>query len=224
MRNYLICCSKKWFSKDFPYKKLKNTSFFYISKKEDLTVEYLKKINPLSIFFTHWHWLVPANIIENYDCILFHPSPLPFGRGGSPIQNMIFRGFKSTPLCALKMSSELDAGPIYKKIEISLEGDLKNIFSRIKVASEKIILELITSKLKPKPQIGKPEYFIRRKPEQSEIKTKEGLISIYDKIRALDGLDYPRAFINYGNKKFEFSNAKIKDNHITARVKIKIKE
>ena len=164
------------------------------------------------------------NIVNNYKCILFHPSPLPYGRGGSPIQNMIFRGFKSTQLCAIKMSSELDAGPIYKTLDISLEGNLKKIFSRIKVASEEIILELINSKLKPKPQIGKPLYFKRRKPDQSEIIIKEGLSSIYDKIRALDGLDYPRAFIKHGNKKFEFSNAKLKDNELTATVKIKIKE
>ena len=125
MKNYLICCSKKWFSKDFPYKKIKNSSFYYISKKEDLNMAYLKKIKPLLIFFTHWHWLVPPNIVNNYKCILFHPSPLPYGRGGSPIQNMIFRGFKSTQLCAIKMSSELDAGPIYKTLDISLEGNLK---------------------------------------------------------------------------------------------------
>ena len=50
MKNYLICCSKKWFSKDFPYKKIKNSSFYYISKKEDLNMAYLKKIKPLLIF------------------------------------------------------------------------------------------------------------------------------------------------------------------------------
>ena len=33
---------EKWFSKDFPYKKIKNFSFYYISK-EDLNMAYLKK-------------------------------------------------------------------------------------------------------------------------------------------------------------------------------------
>ena len=36
-------------------------------------------------------------------------------RGGTPIQNMILRGFKKTKICALKMSEKIDQGPIYLK-------------------------------------------------------------------------------------------------------------
>ena len=38
---------------------------------------------------------------------------LPFGRGGSPLQNLIVRGYKETMLSAIKCVGEVDAGPIY---------------------------------------------------------------------------------------------------------------
>ncbi len=59
-----------------------------------------------------------SNIIKNYNCICFHTAPLPYGRGGSPIQNLIKRNYKKTPICALKMSNKIDAGPIFLKKNI----------------------------------------------------------------------------------------------------------
>ena len=46
---------------------------------------------------------MPSEIIRNYECICFHETDLPFGRGGSPIQNLIVRGFKTTKISAIKM-------------------------------------------------------------------------------------------------------------------------
>ena len=40
---------------------------------------------------------------------------LPYGRGGSPLQNLIVRGHKHTMISAIKCVKELDAGPIYLK-------------------------------------------------------------------------------------------------------------
>ena len=40
---------------------------------------------------------------------------LPFGRGGSPLQNLIVRGYKSTKLTAIKVQSGIDTGDIYLK-------------------------------------------------------------------------------------------------------------
>ena len=53
---------------------------------------------------------------QDLNRIVFHTAPLPYGRGGSPIQNLIVRGHISpAPVCALKMVSGLDEGPIYDK-------------------------------------------------------------------------------------------------------------
>ena len=43
---------------------------------------------------------------------------LPFGRGGSPLQNLIERGIKQTKISAIKCVKELDGGDIYLKRDL----------------------------------------------------------------------------------------------------------
>jgi methionyl-tRNA formyltransferase len=40
---------------------------------------------------------------------------LPFGRGGSPLQNLISRKIYNTKLSAIRVVKELDAGPVFLK-------------------------------------------------------------------------------------------------------------
>ncbi|MDZ7775688.1 MAG: hypothetical protein U5L09_08890 [Bacteroidales bacterium] len=79
-----------------------NDSFKIINKKEELSLELLKKITPEYVFFPHWSYIIPESIFNNYECIVFHMTDLPFGRGGSPLQNLISRGYKETKISALK--------------------------------------------------------------------------------------------------------------------------
>ena len=69
-----------------------------ITKKEDLTYEKIIKINPEYIFLPHWSWIIPEEIYNNFECVVFHMTDLPFGRGGSPLQNLILRGIKKQKL------------------------------------------------------------------------------------------------------------------------------
>ena len=55
---------------------------------------------------------------------------LPYGRGGSPLQNLIVRGKKDTMLSAIQVEKELDAGAIYMKMPLSLEGSAAQILRR----------------------------------------------------------------------------------------------
>ena len=95
----IICNSKKWFTLDEKF--FRNNTVKFITKKDELSIEFLQKFNPDYIFFTHWNWIVPEDIHNNYRCVVFHTAPLPYGRGGSPIQNLIFNGFESSSVCAL---------------------------------------------------------------------------------------------------------------------------
>ena len=47
---------------------------------------------------------------------------LPFGRGGSPLENLILRGHTSTVISAIKCAPELDSGDIYLQKPLSLYG------------------------------------------------------------------------------------------------------
>lgn len=67
-----------------------------IKEKQDLSKEALDEFRPEMVFFPHWSYIIPAEIYENYTCIVFHMTDLPFGRGGSPLQNLIVRGIYET--------------------------------------------------------------------------------------------------------------------------------
>lgn len=94
---------------------------------------------------------------------------LPYGRGGSPLQNLIVRGLTATKLSALRVEVGLDTGPVYLKMDLSLSGTAEEIFVRVNKLVGKMIVEIIQNNLQPVPQEGDPVVFKRRKPEQSDM-------------------------------------------------------
>ena len=178
-------------------------------------------ISPVKIFIPHWSYIIPSAIFERYECIVFHMTDLPYGRGGSPLQNLIVRGLTATKLSALRVEVGLDTGPVYLKMDLSLSGTAEEIFVRVNKLVGKMIVEIIQNNLQPVPQEGDPVVFKRRKPEQSDMSGLEKLEEIFDYIRMLDADGYPHAYIEKGEFRYEFTRASIKaDGSIVADVKI----
>ncbi|RCW48197.1 MULTISPECIES: formyltransferase family protein [Halanaerobium] len=193
-----------------------------ITDKNELNYEKLNSFNPEYIFFPHWSWIIPDNIYNNFNCVVFHMTDLPYGRGGSPLQNLIVRGIENTKISALKVDGGLDTGPIYLKKDLNLNGTAEEIFLRSSsLIFNEMIPEIINNEIIPKEQKGEVVEFKRRKPYQSEIKNDFSLSKVYDHIRMLDAEGYPDAFIEYGDIKLEFSRAKLTADGIVADVKIK---
>ena len=162
-------------------------------------------------------------IHSNFNCIVFHTAPLPYGRG-SPIQNLILNEIKEAPVCALKMTSELDSGPIYTKRTISLDGSLHQILKKINTAINIMIEELIINLPEPKEQVGEVFTFERLSLADNELQTNKSLKFIYDQIRMVDSSDYPNAYINLGKFKIEFYEAEFDNDTIEAKCLIQINE
>jgi methionyl-tRNA formyltransferase len=134
---------------------------------------------------------------------------------------LIVRGFTNTKISALKVVNELDAGDIYLKKDLSLNGTAGEIFERADKIIESMIVEIIEHDIKPTPQEGEPYVFKRRKPDESNIEELESIKSIYDYIRMLDADGYPHAFIETEYFKYEFTNATLNpDKSIIANVRI----
>ena len=223
MENILIVSEKSWNKELVSY--LQSTmpqyAFYLISQKEDFTVERIGSISPVKIFIPHWSYIIPSAIFERYECIVFHMTDLPYGRGGSPLQNLIVRGLTATKLSALRVEVGLDTGPVYLKMDLSLSGTAEEIFVRVNKLVGKMIVEIIQNNLQPVPQEGDPVVFKRRKPEQSDMSGLEKLEEIFDHIRMLDADGYPHAYIEKGEFRYEFTRASIKaDGSIVADVKI----
>lgn len=221
METYIVVGTKKWNRRIFDEKISHfKGKWVLIDNKDDLTLVNIKQYNPRYIFFLHWSWLVPENIFENFECICFHMADVPYGRGGSPLQNLIMNGHRQTKLTALRMVNELDAGPVYMKRDLCLEGNAEEIYLRATYLSAEMIKDIMTTNPVPMPQIGEAVVFKRRTPAQSVIPSFDSLIQLHDFIRMLDADGYPHAFIEYNGFRYEFSRANIYDGHIIADVKI----
>lgn len=194
--------------------------WIYIGDREELTREHVDTFNPRYLFFLHWSWRVPADIFERCECVCFHMTDVPYGRGGSPLQNLILRGHTSTVLAALRMTAEYDAGPVYLKSDLGLAGTAEQIYSRSAQRSAEMIERIIREHPTPVPQTGDCVPFRRRTPEESQIPAASSPSQLYDFIRMLDADGYPRAFAQHNGYRYEFSNAELRDDRVTADVVI----
>lgn len=217
---YIVASCKPWNESNFNLLKSEiEADWRWVSTQEQLS-QALLTCNPRYIFFLHWNWFVAGDIWKNHECICFHMTDVPYGRGGSPLQNLIVVGHKETKLSALRMVEEMDAGPVYTKRPLSLEGRAESIYRRAGALSFDIIRWLIANEPTPVPQQGEGITFKRRKPAQSILPAQGDLETVYDHIRMLDAPSYPLAFIEHGEFRLEFSNAVFKGDDVTADVKI----
>jgi methionyl-tRNA formyltransferase len=219
--NYIIAFSKNWnyYHHDINLSH-KDSKWFFFTKKDQLSIENISQINPRYIFFPHWSYIIPEEIYSNFECVIFHMTDVPFGRGGSPLQNLIARGIYETKLTALKCTKEIDAGPVYTKRELSLHGNAEEIYIRTNKLCFDIIKWIVETEPSPTKQTGEAVLFPRRSPQEGEISHLKTLTQIFDYIRMLDAEGYPPAFLTTDCFKFEFSRASLKKDQILADVRI----
>ncbi len=199
-----------------------NKQFQYVlfTDKKSCNKEFLDAFNPTLILFYGWSWMVPKKIVDTYDCICLHPSPLPLYRGGSPIQNQIQNSETDSRVSLFKMDEGMDTGPVYPmSYHISLMDPLNIIFDNIRIGGEMLttfmLEDLLNGDLKFSDQGKGATTFKRLKPEDSEIKPQDFLKHnasfLYNKIRSLEE-PYPECFIKCKTGKIIFKNVDYKDD------------
>jgi methionyl-tRNA formyltransferase len=219
-KDIIFASCKSWHKPLFESLKSKfDFNWMYVSMPSELD-GVVDATNPKYIFFLHWNWLVPERIWKKYECVCFHMTDVPYGRGGSPLQNLILAGHKETKLTALQMVSEMDAGPVYTKRSLKLEGTAQEIYVRAGALSAELIEWILENEPVPVEQVGKAVMFKRRKPEQSHLPETGSLLSTYDFIRMLDADGYPHAFIEHGELMLKLSKAKLENGRLIAEVEI----
>ncbi len=219
MKTYVVATVKPWnvaaFRRRTP---LLPGVWHLIDRREDLTPERLEAINPRYVFFPHWSWVVPREVLHVAECVCFHMTGVPYGRGGSPLQNLIARGHQRTKLSALRMVDDLDAGPIYAQCTLDLSGRAQEIYVRAADQVYDLIGTIIRREPVPLPQDGPATVFRRRRPEQSRIPKLAGLPHLYDHIRMLDAETYPLAFVETEGYRLEFCRPELKHDALHAQV------
>lgn len=183
-----------------------------IIKNKTINYKIINSINPQYILFYGWSWKVPAKLTKKYKCIMLHPSKLPKFAGGSPIQNQIIRNVKKSGITLFRMNEKIDDGNLIYQSNLSLKGNLNNIFDRIITKGTYLSLKMFKKYVEKKQKVKK--IYKRLKPKNSEItfnelKNKTGLYLI-NKIRMLQN-PYPNPYIRTkDNKKLIIKNAILK--------------
>jgi methionyl-tRNA formyltransferase len=225
---FIFASKDNYFSnKLFTKLKTKYLDFVYVSSNDDLTknIEKFNK-NIDKIFFFHWSYIIPKEIVNKYKCINIHTSNLPFGKGGSPIQNQIVENIISSKVNALLMNDKIDDGPIYTSRNITLQGNLFDIWIIIVELSYDIINEIIEKNIEPIEQkkIENEIIYKRRKNNIVPFEIENDIENIYNFIRMLDREDYPNPHIKIGNYILNFSRAYFNGKNILCDIKIEKNE
>jgi len=235
MNNFYLVCSEKIWNKNNYTKYFGNNKRFMMVEEAQLLrtivghCEYDQGFSkPRMIFFPHWSHIIPKEIYENHECVMFHMTDLPQGRGREPLQWLIESGKQDTVISVFKCSEGIDSGPIYDRIPLSLGGCAEEIYNRCSDLIFKKIKQMVDTaemglKENLEVQVGKPS---KCGDPTNEILLDAiyNLDEIYNKIRAWDSISYPKAYIDMDDFLFEFSNAILRHNCVEANVKIIMKE
>ncbi|MFG6535315.1 GNAT family N-acetyltransferase [Sulfitobacter sp. 1A16787] len=222
MTQYIVATDRPWAVQAFIESRNRLPGeWLLVTSAADLEAA-VARLTPRYVFFPHWSHIVPRVILERVECVCFHMSDVPYGRGGSPLQNLILRGHRSTVLTALRMTDDIDAGPVYAKQPLSLEGSAEEVFQRAAVQTVDVIAEIVQHEPIPTRQLDSGALnFARRKPLQSALPGRGDIEGIYDHIRMLDAPGYPKAYIDHGPFRITLSGAKLgEDGSAFARAQI----
>jgi methionyl-tRNA formyltransferase len=220
--------SKPWCEEIFDFSCLvlspENYDLIHIRHKKEL--EAIKDFQSSdNLLFIHWNWLVPREITDKYKCICFHMTDLPYGRGGSPLQNLLMRDASSTKISAIKMTQVLDAGPVYLKRDLALRGSALDIYLRAGQLSLIMAKDIISGDIQPTPQVGKVVEFERLAPANNLIQENNlSLEHFKNMVRMVDAPGYPNAYILYGNLKIIFRNVNQKDDKLFGKFTVERKK
>jgi methionyl-tRNA formyltransferase len=170
-----------------------------IRSKKEYNEETIRKYNPDYVLFYGWSWIIDKKLLEDYTCIMLHPSPLPKYRGGSPIQNQIINGEKDSAVSLFIMDQGIDTGDLIAQEHLSLEGQLFDILDRITQIGTRLTLSFLKNGFtRLKQDEAQATFFPRRKVSENEITIEELLNKngeyLYNKIRMLQD-PYPNSYI-----------------------------
>jgi methionyl-tRNA formyltransferase len=184
---------------------------------EEIRHAVLSQSDNCTVFVPHYSKIIDLREFPEVRFIGFHTGDLPRDRGGSPIQKKIINKEYLTRVSAIAIETKIDSGAIYTYRAINLsEGDIEFILRKISLLISSMMTEIALGDLKPFPQAESIEVNKRFTMSDSELPKRAHINDLYDRIRMVDGLDYPNAFIEQDNYKVFFTKVQKKDGVLFA--------
>ena len=153
-------------------------------------------------------------LVLNKHNIVVHASALPKGKGWSPATWQILDGKNEIPLTLFEATEKVDAGDIYIRDIIKLNGSELIDEWREKLGEKIIemcllfIEKLMKKNLKMEAQNDNETFYPRRSPEDSRIDPEKTISEQFNLFRVVDNDFYP-AFFDYKGCRYSLKISKI---------------
>ncbi len=203
---------------EFDIKKLcqKHKILYFCDTKINSKLKKLKKTNVKLALSINYKARLSKNLLKLFEFGVFnaHLGDLPKFRGNATPNWAIIKQKKNIPLCFHKMSSQIDEGPIAKKIFYKITnktyvGDIYNWLSKITPKEfYKLYMSIINKKVNLKKQKGKPLIVFSRKEHDSRINWNKNSNEIYNLVRA-SSTPFKGAFTYFNKTKIRILVCKI---------------
>ncbi|MDY7000167.1 MAG: formyltransferase family protein [Thermodesulfobacteriota bacterium] len=148
--------------------------------------------------------LAPETLQKNKHNLVVHESDLPKGRGWSPVAWQVLGGADEIPVCLFEAVEEADAGPVYLRDSIKLDGTelLPEIRRRQGMKTVQICLDFLLKwpDLTPAPQSGEATFFPRRTMGDDRLDPDKSLAGNFNHLRIVDNENYPAWFEHKGRR------------------------
>ena len=161
--------------------------------------------------------------IPKFGTINLHAGPLPYYRGGSPLNWMIINGEKKIGISIIQVDTGIDTGPILaqKFFKLSPNETINKLVKRVNkfypILLRKTLKKINKLQIKKITQNrNEGTYFPKRKPEDGQIKFNTHTSSEIDRlVRALQ-YPYPGAYFYYKKNKIQIYQVTINKTDFSA--------
>ncbi|MEX0330100.1 MAG: UDP-2,4-diacetamido-2,4,6-trideoxy-beta-L-altropyranose hydrolase [Puniceicoccaceae bacterium] len=179
-------------------------------KEHEVTVVHdAAKAPPGDMLFLLSYWSIAdaATLGKHTHNLVVHASDLPKGKGWSPVSWQILEGCDRITFCLFEAVDKVDAGPIYLRKVMELQGD--ELLDEIRAQQAAISLELCArfsaeypySCATGEPQQGEESFYPKRSPEDSRLDPHKPIAEQFNLLRIADNEAYP-AFFEYEGKTY----------------------
>ena len=146
---------------------------------DDITV--IKQTTDVIGVLSSYGRIVPQAIIDLFSpgIINIHPSLLPLYRGPSPIETALINGDSQTGVSIMKLTAEMDAGPVYAQEIYTLDGTetAPQLYQTLAALGGRMLIEtlpsIIEANLLPSPQSNAAIFCYLLKKEDALLNTDE---------------------------------------------------
>jgi methionyl-tRNA formyltransferase len=121
---------------------------------DDDVLAQIAAAQPDAILVCAYGALIREPLLSEYELLNVHPSLLPRWRGAAPIERAIMAGDEETGVSIIRVTAELDSGPIYVqgREPIHPDDDYGTLSQRLEALSGELLVQALDDRPEPTPQ------------------------------------------------------------------------